>query len=154
MGQNVVVQVDDNGAYSNQVDVGVVATAPAIFSLGNGQGAILNQDGSVNGPGNPAARGSYIQIYGTGEGQTNPGGVDGQFAYEALANLPRPVAAFSLTIGGAPASYSYAGTAPRFVRRFLTGECAGPGQSLAPGNQPVILKIGGATSAPLNVAVK
>ncbi len=32
---------------------------------------------------------------------------------KALANLPRPVTEFSLTIGGQPATYSYAGTAPQ-----------------------------------------
>jgi uncharacterized protein (TIGR03437 family) len=153
VGQNVVVEVNDNGVDSNQFSVGVVATAPAIFSLGNGQGAILNQDGSVNGPGNPAARGSYIQIYGTGEGQTSPSGVDGQIAYEALANLPRPAAPFSLTIGGVPATYNYAGTAPDSFAGFLQVNALVP-TNVPPGNQPVVLKVGGATSAPLNVAVK
>jgi uncharacterized protein (TIGR03437 family) len=153
VGQNVVVQVNDNGTFSNQVSVGVVETAPAIFSLGNGQGAILNQDGSVNGAGNPAARGSYIQIYGTGEGQTNPGGVDGQIAYQSLADLPRPVAPFSLTIGGVSATYSYAGTAPQSFDGFFQVNALVPAK-LSPGNQPVILKVGGASSAPLNVAVK
>ena len=56
-----------------------------IPSLGNGQGAIRNADFSVNGPGNSAAPGSIIQIYGTGEGQTKPAGMDGQFANEPLA---------------------------------------------------------------------
>ena len=152
-GQNVTVQVFDGSQSSNPMTVGVVSAAPAIFSLGNGQGAILNQDGSVNGPGNPAARGSYIQIYGTGEGQTNPGGVDGQIANQSLANLPRPVNQFSVTIGGQPAIYSYAGTAPQTFAGFFQVNAQIPA-SLAPGNQPVILKVGNATSAPLNVAVK
>jgi uncharacterized protein (TIGR03437 family) len=153
VGQNVVVQVNDNGVTSNEFDIAVVATAPAIFSLGNGQGAILNQDGSVNGPGNPAARGSYIQIYGTGEGQTNPAGVDGQIANEPLANLPRPVAPFSLTIGGVSSTYSYAGTAPQTFDGFFQVDALVP-TNIGTGNQPVILKIGNASSAPLNVAVR
>lgn len=152
-GQNVTVQVFDGSQSSNPMTVGVVSAAPAIFSLGNGQGAILNQDGSINGPGNPAARGSYIEIYGTGEGQTNPPGVDGQIANESLANLPRPVNPFSLTIGGQPATYSYAGTAPQSFAGFLQVNAQIPA-SLAPGNQAVILKLGNAASAPLNVAVK
>jgi uncharacterized protein (TIGR03437 family) len=153
VGQNVVVQVNDNGVRSNQFTIAVVAAAPAIFSLGNGQGAILNQDGSVNGPSNPAARGSYIQIYGTGEGQTNPNGVDGQIANETVANLPRPVASFSLTIGGVSATYTYAGTAPQSFAGFFQVNAVIPA-NIGTGNQPVILKLGGATSAPLNVAVK
>jgi uncharacterized protein (TIGR03437 family) len=153
VGQNVTVQVTDGSQTSNPMTVGVVATAPAIFSLGNGQGAILNQDESVNGPANPAARGSYIQIFGTGEGQTKPAGMDGQLANESLANLPRPVAPFSLTIGGLPATYSYAGTAPEAVAGFFQVNAQIPA-GLAPGNQPVILKVGNAASVPLNVAVK
>jgi uncharacterized protein (TIGR03437 family) len=41
--------------------VPVAATAPGLFTKdesGSGQGAIFNQDGSVNNPGNAAARGS------------------------------------------------------------------------------------------------
>jgi len=153
VGQNVVVQVNDNGVAGNSFNVMVVATAPAIFSLGNGQGAILNQDGSVNGPGNPAARRSIVSIYGTGEGQVNPSGVDGQIANETLANLPRPVAAFSLTIGGVSATYTYAGTAPQTFDGFFQVDAEIPA-SVGSGNQPVILKIGSATSTALNVAVQ
>ena len=46
-------------------------------SSGSGTGAILNQDNSLNGPGNPAAKGSIVQVYLTGEGQTSPQGVTG-----------------------------------------------------------------------------
>jgi uncharacterized protein (TIGR03437 family) len=153
VGQSVVVQVNDNGATSNAFNVNVVATAPAIFSLGNSQGAILNQDGSVNGPNNPAARGSIISIYATGEGQLNPSGVDGQIADESLANLPRPAANFSLTIGGKSATYTYAGTAPQSFEGFFQVDAVIPA-SVGSGKQPVILKIGGASSPPLNVAVQ
>lgn len=153
VGQNVMVQVDDNGVYSNPVSVAVVATAPAIFSLGNGQGAVLNQDGTVNGPANPAARGSYIQIYGTGEGQTTPAGVDGQIANETLANLPRPVAPFSLTIGGVSTTYSYAGTAPETFDGFFQVNALIP-TTIGTGNQPVVLKVGGGTSPAMNVVLK
>ncbi|HTB20925.1 MAG TPA: protease pro-enzyme activation domain-containing protein [Bryobacteraceae bacterium] len=153
IGQSVVVQIDDNGVKSSSFNATVVAAAPAIFSLGNGQGAILNQDGSVNGPNNPAARGTYIQIFGTGEGQTNPAGVDGQIANESVANLPRPVAPFSLTIGGVSATYSYAGTAPQSFAGLFQVDALIPA-SVKTGNQPVILKVGNASSAPLNVAVK
>jgi uncharacterized protein (TIGR03437 family) len=153
IGQSVSVEVSDGGETSNALSVAVVAAAPAIFSLGGGQGAILNQDGSVNGASNPAARGSYIEIYGTGEGQTNPSGVDGQIANQSLANLPRPVGAFSLTIGGVPASYTYAGTAPQTFAGFFQVNAEIPA-SLAAGNQPIVLNVGGASSAPLNVAVR
>ena len=155
VGHTVSVQVFDGvNQQSNSFAVQVVPTAPAIFSLGNGQGAILNQDGSVNGPGNPAAPGSYIQIYATGEGQTNPGGVDGQIATESLAYLPRPVASVSVTIGGvATPTPAYAGTVPQEFAGFFQVNVQIP-NNVGSGNKPVILTVGGASSPPLNVAVK
>jgi uncharacterized protein (TIGR03437 family) len=150
---NATIQVLNNGVQSATTSSNVVAAAPAIFSLGNGQGAILNQDGTVNGPSNPAARGSVVSIYGTGEGQTNPPGVDGAIANEPLAGLPRPAAPFSLTIGGQTAQYTYAGTAPQSFAGFFQVNAVIP-QSVASGNAPVILKVGSATSQPLNVVVQ
>jgi uncharacterized protein (TIGR03437 family) len=49
--------------------------------------------------------------------------------------------------------FSYAGTAPQTFAGFFQVNAQIPA-SLASGNQPVILKVGNATSAPLNVAVK
>ena len=45
-------------------------------STGAGQGAIINQDSSPNSIHNGALPGSVVSIYATGEGQTNPSGVD------------------------------------------------------------------------------
>ncbi|HEX5230029.1 MAG TPA: protease pro-enzyme activation domain-containing protein [Bryobacteraceae bacterium] len=154
LGRKVSVQVFDGVSQkSNEFSVQVVPTAPAIFSLGNHQGAILNQNGSVNGAHNPAAAGTYIQIYGTGEGQTSPPGVDGQIADEAAAFIPRPTAKVSVTIGGVNANVAYAGTAPQsFAGFFQVNAQIPPGTK--PGNQPVVLIVGGVKSPPLNVAVK
>ncbi len=149
---NATIQVLNNGVQSSNTNISVVASAPAIFSLGNGQGAILNQDGTVNGPSNPAARGSVVSIYATGEGQTNPPGVDGAIANEPLAGLPRPAAQFSLTIGGQTAQYTYAGTAPQSFAGFFQVNAVIP--NVASGAQPVVLKVGSATSQPLNVVVQ
>ena len=153
VGQQVNVQVMNNGVPGNVTAEKVVSTAPAMFSLGNNQGAILNQDGTVNGPGNPAGKGSVIQIYATGEGQTNPPGVDGRIANDSLANLPRPVAPFSISIGGKAAAYTYAGTAPQSFEGFFQVDAVIPA-TVASGNAPVILTIGGVASPALNVAVQ
>src|SRR5262249_48951340 len=59
--------------------VSVQAADPGIFTLssqGTGQGAILNQDFSVNGPGNGAAAGDIISIYMTGLGAPNSTAID------------------------------------------------------------------------------
>ena len=63
------MQVEYRGVRSNAVTLAVAATAPGLFtanSSGKGQGAILNQDGTVNTAANPAAAGSIVQIFLTG----------------------------------------------------------------------------------------
>jgi uncharacterized protein (TIGR03437 family) len=92
--------------------VTVAASAPSIFTMssGTGQAAAINQDGSVNDAANPAAEGSTIVLYLTGEGQTSPFGVDGQIA--SSAPFPMPHLPVKVTIGGQTAAYSYAGAAP------------------------------------------
>jgi uncharacterized protein (TIGR03437 family) len=82
----------------------VLASRPGIFSLdasGQGQGAILNEDGSLNSPSNPAQRGSIVTIYATGGGETAPGVVDGQILGHVLPRTTLPVSAFFYT------GYSY-----------------------------------------------
>jgi uncharacterized protein (TIGR03437 family) len=74
-GSSVEVQVEYNAALSNVVTVPLLPARPGVFTLdgsGFGQGAILNEDGSINSPANPAQRGSVITIYATGEGLTEP----------------------------------------------------------------------------------
>jgi uncharacterized protein (TIGR03437 family) len=73
------LQVEYKGKLTKQVVLPVVGTAPGLFTLdssGRGQGAILNQDYSVNGASNPATGGDIVILYGTGEGQTSPAGVE------------------------------------------------------------------------------
>jgi len=55
-----------------------------------------------------------LVLYGTGEGQTNPAGVDGKAANGAPPSLPKPQLPVSLTVGGKTASVLYAG-APGFI---------------------------------------
>ena len=43
----------------------------------NGQTAAVNQDGSLNGPGNPARKSSLVVLYATGEGRVLPDAEDG-----------------------------------------------------------------------------
>ena len=96
---------------SSALVLGVTAASPAIFSTlqtGNGQGAILNQDLSVNTVTNPAAKGSVVLIYGTGEGPLTPSVPTGSITGSALP-LPKPTADVSVTIGGQPAMILYRG---------------------------------------------
>lgn len=86
--------------------VTVAPSAPGIFTVnsGTGQAAALNQDGSVNSASNPAAAGSTIVLYLTGEGQTLPPGADGKIA--SAASFPAPVLPVTVMIGGQTTAYS------------------------------------------------
>jgi uncharacterized protein (TIGR03437 family) len=90
--------------------VPVAAAAPGIFTLdstGAGPAAVLNEDNSVNGPSQPAARGSAIQIFATGIPVA--GAVTGSITPAAA---PDSAEAVSVGIGGATARILYAGPAP------------------------------------------
>jgi uncharacterized protein (TIGR03437 family) len=143
VGNYVNVQVIYNGVAGNMPNEVVASTAPDIF-------AITNQNNSVNTAINPAAKGSTIIIYATGEGQLNPAGVDGQLVG---ATIPKPVAQVSVTIDGKPASISYAGTVPATFDGFLQVNATIPADA-ASGAVPVVLKIGDQSSPPVNIAVQ
>ncbi len=156
------VVVEFRGTPSAALDLRVDNTAPGIFTLdasGRGPGAILNQNNSVNGVNNPAARGSVIVIYATGEGQTSAAGTTGRIILPALTDLRRPTAPVSVTIGGAPAAVEYAGSAPGLVSGAfqinvrLPGT---PGAATAPVTmENVIVTVGSASSLPgVTVAVR
>jgi uncharacterized protein (TIGR03437 family) len=137
VGQQVPVQVIYQGAVGNVVNVPAVATNLAIFQLGNGQGAIRNQDQSINGANNPAARGSFVSIYATGEGQTNPSGVDGLLVADANTH---PAAQISVSIGGIDAPVQFQGST--LFDGFLQVNVQVPAD-VAPGTAPVVLTISG-----------
>jgi uncharacterized protein (TIGR03437 family) len=66
------IQVSSNGTLSNSVYMPAAPASPAIYSVdgtGAGQGYILNSDGTLNSPSNPAAAGSAITIFIAGAGQ-------------------------------------------------------------------------------------
>jgi uncharacterized protein (TIGR03437 family) len=113
----------------------VVSAAPGIFTTGNGTGqaAAVNQDGTLNSASNPAARGSIVSFYATGQGQA--------------------AGAVSLKIGLYPAQLLYAGPAPGFPG-LMQINAQVPAGFLPPGIQPVVLAVGSATSqAGVTIAV-
>jgi uncharacterized protein (TIGR03437 family) len=140
------VQVEYQGVRSAPLAVPISATAPGFFTFnasGTGRGSILNQDYSINSANNPAARGSIVSIWATGEGVTDPPGVDGRPAVDVL---PKPVATVTVDIGGQPAKVSYAGAAPGMMPGVLQVD-AEIAASVQPGNSvPVHVTIGGVSS--------
>jgi uncharacterized protein (TIGR03437 family) len=108
--------VQYQGVNSNVATLSLVPAAPALFlrgyfaSTGSYQAAALNQDGTPNSTANPATRGSYISLFGTGGGATNPAGITGGLSpFLPLALIAPPVTA---TVNGAIAEVQYAGAAP------------------------------------------
>ena len=137
--------VTKGGQASAALTLSVTASAPGLFTLDStGQGAILNQDGSVNSSANPAARGSIVTLYATGAGQTNPAGIDGLLATNVL---PAPLLPVSVNIGGQPAQVLYAGAAPGLVAGVMQVNVRLP-DGISSGAAPVILLVGAASSQP------
>ncbi len=107
------VHVAYNGNLSQTALPVVAPSDPGFFRLnpGSSQGAIVNQDGSLNSASNPAPAGTVVSIFGTGGGVTSPPGITG---------LPTPLSPFeflalpvSVMIDGTlKADVQYAGAAP------------------------------------------
>jgi uncharacterized protein (TIGR03437 family) len=77
------IVVESGGSSSNPYLAPVAAAAPGVYAVdgsGLGQGYILNQDGTLNSPDNPAREGSPITICATGVG---PLTFDGGYAVTA-----------------------------------------------------------------------
>ena len=140
------IEVQNNGGPTIAWGVPVAPSAPGIFtgdSTGIGQAAVLNQDGSVNSASNPAARGSVIQIFATGEGVTVPAGVTGSITG---TEVRIPVLPVDVTIGGLDAQLTFKGSAPHSVAGLFQVNAVVP-TNVTPGPAvPIVLKIGAAQS--------
>jgi uncharacterized protein (TIGR03437 family) len=140
---SIAVQATYNNMTSASSTVPMQQAAPALFttsSTGTGQGAILNQDNSVNSSGNPAHPGTIVALFGTGGGlfQTSLG--DGTTA--GATNLKLPVTA---QVGGADTQVVYAGSAPGLVAGgFQINVTIPPGTTA--GNVPVVVFVNGVAS--------
>lgn len=141
------VQVEYQGVRSDPLEVPLSATAPGLFTndaSGTGAGAILNEDGVTrNTVASPARAGSIVVLWGTGEGLTDPPGVDGRLAIDVL---PKPLAPVSVDIGGFPAVIEYAGAAPGTIPGLFQIN-ARMSSDVKPGaNVPVRVRVGNSAS--------
>ena len=150
---SVVVDVDHTKSAAVTVPL-----APSAFGLstadasGSGQGAILNQDGSYNSANNPAAPGSVVTLFGTGEGALDSPTWDG--ALVITQPFPKPVQPVSVTIGGEEAPILYAGEAPLLPVGVLQINAQVP-SGVASGSLPVVVSIGGSpTTRTVTVAIR
>jgi uncharacterized protein (TIGR03437 family) len=147
------IEVEVDGVRSAPVAVSVSARHPGIFTLGGSQGAVLNQNGTINGAASRAARGSVIQIFATGGGETAPPLVAGGIA-PSPAPLHLLAASVQVQIGGVNAPVQFAGASPGSVFGLVQINASIP-QTVTPGPAvPLTVSIGGVVAQPgVTVAV-
>ena len=135
------------GGTSAPVTLNVQAATPAVFSqdfTGQGNGAILNQDNSLNGKSRPAARGTVVQIFLSGGGVTNPASTDGWITTLIGGQWPLLVTQpATVTIGGvASPQINYSGGAPGAVAGLTQINAVVP-ENVTPGAAlPLVVGIG------------
>jgi uncharacterized protein (TIGR03437 family) len=131
-----------SAAGSTSAQVPISSVAPEIFMLSSTQAAITNQDNTVNSTSNPASRGSFIVIYGTGFGATGTSG-----------GLNRVQAPLSVVIGSTQVIPAFAGLTPGAIGLYQ-GNVALPA-AIPPGlTLQLYIKQGGATSVAVTVAIQ
>jgi len=132
----------------------VAAAVPGIFTAagtGQGQAAVLNQDGSYNSVSNPAARGSIIVFYAVGAGLMTPPETDGAIQPSTLP-LPVPQSPVTAQIRGVNADVKYAGAAPSSISGLLQLNVQVPTSIEFGSSVPLALFVGGQSSQ-LNVTI-
>jgi uncharacterized protein (TIGR03437 family) len=119
---STTIRIATGDAMTNSVVVPVARASPGIFVIsreaGRNQGAILNEDSSVNGPANPAVHGSVIQIFATG----------------VVADR----GSVAVRIGGRPAEVLFAGQAPGLLAGVIQLNARVP-EDAAPGDVTIVL---------------
>jgi uncharacterized protein (TIGR03437 family) len=151
---NTSLQVEFDGVTSTGTTLTVLPAEPGLFAAngaGTGQGALLNQDSSVNSSTKPAAAGTVIQLFGTGGGVTIPPSVDGTL--NPLVSTGALAASTTATVGGQTATVQYSGPAPGLVAGVIQVNVVIP-SGTASGNIPVTIQVGGVTSQTVTVAVQ
>ncbi len=135
----VVVKLGSNVVGSTSITVKSVA--PGLFLGPGGQAAALNQDGSANGPENPAAVGSVIAVFLAGLGAVNHAVATGAAASaNPISNVTGTVSA---VVGGQAALVSFAGLAPGFAGLYQVNIVV---PQVAEGNLGLVVAVNGVES--------
>ena len=142
---STLVQVWYQGIPSAIVPLHVAPASPGIFTQngsGQGAGAILNADGTLNTPSDPAPAGSAVSLYATGGGETQPALADGQQDVYAW-----PLAAGAqVLLNGSSVPVLYSGSAPGLVAGMIQVNFQIPSGFPPSSSAQVQLSIGGVVS--------
>ena len=146
------VRVVVNGADVATGKLNVLRTAPGIFTLdalaAAKPGAVVNSNGTVNGPSNPARRGDFVLIFGTGQGPVDIALTDGT-PPSGLATATAPT---RVLFGAVDANVLFSGLAPGFVGLWQMNVVV-PTQSFVRGAVPVVAIAGGISSSAVTIWV-
>ncbi len=146
----VSVAVDNNGSLSDPQTVSLAPAALGIFTYDANRAVAVNEDETVNSPENPAAHGSVLTVYMTGQGVVTPTVPTGAAALDRpLSRAPFPAQA---SIGGAPAKLLFVGLAPGMVG-VLQVNLVVPSAAPA-GDSPLVFTMNGSTSNSAIVTVR
>jgi adhesin/invasin len=152
-GSTAQVVVVSNGVQGPAAMVSLTGETPGIFTVPerDSRGAVLNENSTLNSAGNPALRGSVVQIFATGLGAVNPSVPSGQPAPASPLSetLTKPV----VLIGGIPAEVSFSGLAPGTVGVYQINARI-PGDVAAGASVPVQIQTGATASNVATIAVE
>ena len=163
----IAVRTADTGELIAGGSILVSAVSPGLFtsnSQGSGQAAAVNQDGTINAPNNPAAAGSTVLLYGTGQGQVSPAVLDGTAAPSLpLANtVAVPTSSGTTCVNNQPSmcvafgsigfgDVKYSGLAPGYIGLWQINVVIPQGVT---GSTPVRVLIDGVPSNTVTITVR
>jgi len=146
------VRVVANGADVATGKLNTLETSPGIFTINAADpllpGAVVNSDGTVNGPANPTKRGDFVLIFGTGQGPVDIALADGT----PPAELATATATTRILFGAVDANVLFSGLAPGFVGLWQMNVVV-PEQSFVKGAVPVVAIANGISSSAVTIWV-
>ncbi len=139
---DTLLTIVNEGAVRGSVRIPVKDVAPGLLTIaaGTGQAIAVNENGISNSGANPAARGSVVTLYATGDGQLGPDAVDGMPATATRTNYP-----VAVDFGGFGGEVLYAGRAPGFIG-LMQINVRIPGEFVPTGAVSVFLRVNGQSS--------
>ena len=153
---SVELAVTYAGQTSNVATLGVAAAEPEAFKNGVGmQAAALNQDQTVNRPGNPAQAGTIVSVFATGFGALTPSPRDGLVLTGLLPVLnASPIEVLWGVIQPEPLEVTYAGPAPNMVAGVTQVNFRLPSTPPSDGQVTLSFQVAGWPGSTFSVAVK
>jgi len=135
------ITVKRSGQTSAALQMQVANFVPGLFTIntqGYGQGAIVNQNGTVNGQQNPAAKGNIVALYLAGAGTFTSNVPTG-----SVVMTPTTISGdVTVMIGGQAAQVQYKGAAGAAIAGLYQFNVVVP-NNIGSGPQPIVVTVGG-----------